>query len=77
MVPKQDMSKVLIEHFRRPDHMVKLGLIGELSRPEGYFLFGPVATCFGQSSVQSMPARFSESIPDLLGSVPIRSFKWT
>jgi len=44
------LERALVDYYRCPEKLVRLGLAGELSRNAGYFRFGPETVCYGQTS---------------------------
>jgi len=45
---RRRMSDSFLEHFKCPEHYVRLGLTGPLSASKGFFRFGPENVCYGR-----------------------------
>jgi hypothetical protein len=69
---RNEMNKVLLDHYLCPEHFVDIQLIGQLSDDVGYFRFGQTTTCYGKSASGFRSHRADATLYDALPDVVIR-----
>jgi hypothetical protein len=65
------LSQPVHDHFRCPKKFIDLSLSGQLSSENGYFRFGPKATCYGHSCAPQRGLRPDSLLYDVLGDVKV------
>ena len=67
------MNRVLLQHFRCPDHFANVEVKGDLRPTQGYFEFGPGVVCYGQTSGTDPSQKVTQKLPDALRCVNLKT----
>ena len=65
------LSQAVHDHYRCPNDFLNFVLTGKLSSKEGYFRFGPHATCYGRSCLPTPESDFEPLASDLAKEVVV------
>jgi hypothetical protein len=71
------LSQAVHDHYRCPNDFLNLVLTGKLSSKEGYFRFGPHATCYGRSCLPTPESDIEALASDLSKEVVVSDGRLT